>query len=161
MWFSVNILDDRRGPLQKCVRSLLASDQGDPSIGFTSESRSSATQSGHNIQPLVFAAKFRQVRYKLSDDHLVSCCLVEDKPVPVGFFGENESDPEDNRITSIEDLVRLIESGDIEIEFVDGGIISPRADPAEPIFWRRALLCGSVPETLASLSRLNYRILKT
>lgn len=111
-----------------------ASDQGDPSIGYTSESRSNATQSGHNVQPLVFAAKFRQVRYKLVDDHLVSCYLVEDKPVPVGFFSESESNPDDNSITSVEDIVRLIESGDIEIEFVEGDTISSQVGPEEPFF---------------------------
>ena len=111
-----------------------ASDVGDPSVGYTHEDNSTATQSGHNVQPLVFAAKFQQVRYKIVDDHLASCYLLEDKPVPVGFFGMDDSSAIEDPIKSTEDIVTFVESGDIEIEFVDSDEASPQADLGDDFF---------------------------
>jgi hypothetical protein len=111
-----------------------ASDEGDPSLGYTHENTSTATQSGHNVQPLVFAAKFQQVRYKLVDDHLASCYLLEDKSVPVGFFGMDDSSADKDPIKSAEDIVAFVESGDIEIEFVDIDEVSPQVDAVEDFF---------------------------
>jgi len=96
-----------------------ASDDGNPSVGFTHERGSTATQSGQNVSPLVFAAKFRQVRYKLVDDHLAYCYLREEKSVPVGFFGGEDGDLDNDPIKSPKDIVHFVENGDIEVEFVD------------------------------------------
>jgi hypothetical protein len=96
-----------------------ASDEGNPSIGFQYEDASTATQYGHSVQPLVFAAKFRQVWHKLVDDHLASCYLLPDKAAPVGFFGDECSDSNNDPIKSEKDIVAFIENGDIEIEWVD------------------------------------------
>jgi hypothetical protein len=98
-----------------------ASDDGNRSIGFQHEDGSTTTQSGHSVQPLVFAAKFRQVRYKLVDDHLTSCYLLPDKAVFVGFFGGENSDSDNDPIKSEKDIVAFIQNGDIEIEWVDDG----------------------------------------
>ena len=98
-----------------------ATDEGNPSVGFKHEKGSTATQSGHSVQPLVFAAKFQQVRFKLNDDHLVSCYLLPDESVSVGFFGDEDSDSDNDPIKSEKEIIAYIDSGDIEIEWVDGG----------------------------------------
>jgi hypothetical protein len=88
---------------------------GDPTISQRHEQTSSALQAGHTVKPLVFAAKYQQVRYKLIDEKLVKSYLVEDKPVPVGFFGGDDDEGEDS-IKDVEDIVALINEGGIEVE---------------------------------------------
>jgi hypothetical protein len=110
------------------------SGQGNPSFGFTQKNNSTAKQSGHNVQPLVFAAKFRQVRYKLVNDQLASCYLQEDKSVPVGFYGGDDSNPNEDPIRSSEDIVKLVKSGDIEVEFVEDDVAAEPGDAADKFF---------------------------
>lgn len=91
---------------------------GDPGAGMSCKKGREANKKGKSVQPLVFAAKFQQIRYKLRDDQLASCYLLEDKSVPLGFFGENEGGPRaKDPIQTVDDMVAAITSGAIDVEF--------------------------------------------
>ncbi|KAF4471516.1 hypothetical protein FALBO_1559 [Fusarium albosuccineum] len=96
-----------------------ASDDGNLSVAYQHEQTSTTKQSGHHVDPLVFAAKYQQVRYKLVDDQLASCYLLEDESVPVGFFSGDDSNGDGDPIKSAEDIVAFVEKGAIEVEFAD------------------------------------------
>lgn len=89
---------------------------GDPGAGASTSSTASTTKEGQSLQPLVFAAKFRQIRYKLKDDQLFKCYLLEDRPVKLGFFGSKDKSEDKDPIKSVNDLMSAIQEGKVDIE---------------------------------------------
>jgi hypothetical protein len=88
--------------------------------GDATSSRDAETaKEGRRLEPLVFAAKFQQIRYKLKGDRLISCYLCKDRPVPLGFFNDTAVDDKDP-IKSSDDLIEAIRSGEVEIQFETG-----------------------------------------